>query len=210
VRLMTPSSIDRRRARYGRGVLPPNPNQWTNEHHGLDLREELGLSPEIALPHERAFSLLENVTVLPHGAVPAAMKYVDHLRGEGSSRWSGLGIRLSDECELVLYNDAHPLNRIRATLMEEFFHIRLQHPRSVIHLLSSHGESRTFDNEIEQEAYGSGAAALVPYCPLKAMLLERRSSSSIAEVFKVSRDLINYRIKVTRLYSVAKRYRRPS
>src|SRR5688572_21947083 len=102
---MTLSNTERRRARYGSGVLPPNPKQWQNEHHGLDLRQELGLCQEAVLPYELAYALLGNVIVRPHGAIPAAMKYVAHLRAEGSSRWSGLAIKLSDDVELVLYND---------------------------------------------------------------------------------------------------------
>jgi hypothetical protein len=203
---MTLSDIDRRRrGRAGRGVLPPNPNQWDNEHNGLDLRDDLGLDLDVVLPHESAFTLLENVFVLPHGAVPAAMKYVAHLRKDGRSRWSGLAIQMADGCELVLYNDSHPMSRIRATLMEEFFHIKLGHPRSAIRLLASENGSRTYNEQIEQEAYGSGAAALVPYFGLKAMLVAGSYPSVIARAFQVSPDLISYRMKVTKLYGFSKR-----
>ena len=60
--------------------------------------------------------------------------------------------------------------RVRATLMEELFHIRLDHQPSVLRVYADNGRSRTFNTAIEEEAYGSGAAALVPYKSLKASI----------------------------------------
>jgi uncharacterized protein DUF955 len=202
---MTHSNSERRKARTGRGLLPPNPKQWENEHNGLDLREDLGLSLEATLQHTDAFALLPQVTVLPHGAIPAAAKYIQHFRTDGRGRWSGLAIQLDAEHELVLYNDTHAVNRVRATLMEEFFHLRLGHPRSVVRVLASSGDTRSYDEEIEQAAYGSGAAALVPYAALKRMLRDGVPIPAIAEQLWVSDDLVDYRLKVTRLYRRANR-----
>lgn len=202
---MTRSDTERRKARSGRGLLPPNPKQWENEHNGLDLREDLGLSLDAALPVAEVFELLPAVTVLAHGEIPAAAKYIEHFRVEGRTRWSGLAVRVDDEHELVVYNDSHAINRIRATLMEEFFHLRLGHPRSVVRVLSAGRGARSYDEEIEQAAYGSGAAALAPYAALKSMLGGRVPIATIAEHFLVSGDLVEYRLKVTKLYRSAKR-----
>lgn len=199
---MTHSSSPRRRARGGRGLLPPNPKQWENEHNGLDLREDLGLPLDAPLPHMAAFELLPGVLVMPHGEVPAAAKYIRHFREEGRTHWSGLAIRLGESSELVLYNDSHAMTRVRATLMEEFFHLRLQHARSVVRLLSMHDRGRTYDGAIEQIAYGSGAAALAPYSALKTMLRGGSDVSAIARQFSVSDDLVQYRLKVTKLYRI--------
>ncbi|SRR6266568_2645447 len=202
---MTHSKLARRRARAGRGLLPPNPAQWGNEHNGLDLREDLGLALDVALQHEAAFAQLEHVEVLPLGQVPVAWKYVCHFREEARSRWSGVGISLPGGHELVVYNDSHALNRIRATLMEEFFHIKLGHPRSVIRVLGDGDRWRTYDPEVEQEAYGSGAAALVPYYALREMVAARMKAHAIARHFVVSPGLVEYRMKVTKLYARARR-----
>src|SRR6266850_6898161 len=116
-----------RKARGGRGLIPPNPNQWNNEHNGLDVRQALGLDGSSPLPAiEHVFAtVLPQVTVLPHGGVPAAAVYIDHFRRGGVRNWSGLGLQLPDGSEMVVYNDSHAPVRIRATLMEEFFHIYL-------------------------------------------------------------------------------------
>jgi hypothetical protein len=196
-----------RRARGGHGLIPPNPRQWLNEHNGLDLREELGIPLEVALSHEDVYTLLPGVSIWPLTEIPVAKKYVDHFRGDGRSRWSGFAIELEGQ-HIGIYNDAHPFSRSRATLMEEFFHIRLNHPRSKVHLLSIDGTWRTHERGVEAEAFGSGAAALVPYKPLKTMVQAGCTVSDIARAFEVSKELVIFRAKVTRLYRFLTRRKR--
>lgn len=197
----------RRKARGGKGLIPPNPNQWENEHNGLDLRDALGVSPDVRLQYETAFGeLLPHVGVVGHGAVPMAQEQIDHFRGPGSAAWSGIGIPLPDGGALVVFNDSHPPNRIRATLMEEFFHLWLGHPATTVRVYQD-GASRTFDRRVESEAYGSGAAALVPYQTLRERLSSGESVRTIAQHFDVSRDLVLFRVKVTRLYGSIRRRR---
>lgn len=201
------SDYGRLNGRKGKGLLPPNPNQWQMEHNGLDLREQLASDLASPLDHAAAFSLLPNVSVHPHGAIPAANVYINHFRREGSASWSGLAMTLADGHELVFYNDGHPMNRVRATLMEEFFHLRLKHPRSTIRVYSDDGRFRTHNSQVEDEAYHSGAAALVPYFTLKGMIASGQSVNGIAKLLQVSRDLVVFRAKVTRCYSALRRRR---
>ena len=60
--------------------------------------------------------------------------------------------------------------------------------------------ARDYHAEIEEEAYGTGAAALVPYTALKRMVGEGRTAAEIAKHFNVSRALVEFRIKVCRLW----------
>jgi hypothetical protein len=94
--------------------------------------------------------------------------------------------------------------------MEEFFHLRLGHRPSTIRYYATPGSARTFDRRIEDEAFGSGAAALVPYTALRE-LAETHSPGDIARHFKVSVDLIFFRAKVTKCYRLLKsrRYSSP-
>jgi len=197
----------RRKSRGGKKLIPPNPLQWENEHNGLDLREDLGIPLDVPLDHDLAFEqMLPMVAVHPHGSIPAADKYLNHFRLSGSSAWSGMAITLPDGFELVFYNDSHPINRIRSTLMEEFYHIWLEHPKSLVRIYSEDRKWRTFNSKIEEEAYGSGAAALVPYRPMCEMLASGLSTTAIARHFRVSTDLVLFRGKVTKTY---RRMRRP-
>ena len=192
-----------RKARGGQGRLPPNPRQWAVEHHALDVREELGIALDTMLPHERAFALLPGVEVLPHGKVPAAHMYLEHFRGAGATTWSGLAVQMDDGTAYVVYNDAHSITRTRATLMEEFFHLRLGHPRSVVRVLSNGEGGRTYDSATEEEAYACGAAALVPYYGLRRMVDAGMAPAGIARTFVVSHALVYYRLRVTKLFARA-------
>ena len=60
--------------------------------------------------------------------------------------------------------------------------------------------ARDYNQDIEEEAYGTGAAALVPYTGLKRFVREGKTSAEIAKKFNVSRQLVEYRIKVSRLW----------
>lgn len=123
-----------------------------------------------------------------------------YLRGPGASNWSGLALPLSNNRTLVVYNDAHPVTRIRATLMEEFFHLRLRHPLTVVRVYDEDGKSRTHDAQIEAMAYGSGAAALVPFQALSKLINDGARIGRVADHFQVSNDLVIFRTKVTKLY----------
>src|SRR5229473_1406468 len=65
--------------------------------------------------------------------------------------------------------------------------------------------AREYNHSDEEAAYAIGAAALVPYAALRRMVIEGRSGNEIARRFGVSRQLAEYRIKVTHLWSEHKR-----
>lgn len=83
--------------------------------------------------------------------------------------------------------------------MEEFFHLWLGHKPTRLRVFSNGDSKRDFDRAKESEAYGSGAAALLPYQPLRAMLEQGRSVPSIAEHYLVSEQLVTFRIRVSKL-----------
>lgn len=119
--------------------------------------------------------------------------------GERSGHWSGMCVPYPNGITLVIYNASHAETRTRATLMEEFFHLWLDHPPERLRLFSDGEGRRDFDGGKESEAYGSGAAALVPYQALKGMLTEGCSIHEIAAHFQVSDALVEFRARVTKL-----------
>jgi hypothetical protein len=197
---MPQSIFARRAARRGRGVLPPNPKQWDHEHAAIELREELGLADSVALDVFDAFDLLTDVLVLPHGDIPAAAVHIAALRNSARGAWSGMSFELGDGLVAVVYNDSHTIHRVNATLTEEFFHIRLKHPRSNVRLFDSGTGHRSYDRKIEDEAFGCAAASLVPFRSLSEMIAEGKGVAGIASVFGVSQELVWFRAKVTRQY----------
>lgn len=194
-----PKNFALRSARKGRGLLPPNPRRWEHEHNGLDLRHELRLPLDQRLEHNAAFELLSGVHVLPHTELELEPEEVSYFSGPRSGKWSGMCVPCPEGITIVMYNAHHPLRRVRATLMEEFFHLWLDHSPTRLRLLSSGDAKRDFHSDKESEAYGSGAAALVPYKTLRAMLENGQAIRSIADHFLVSEQLVEFRIRVAKL-----------
>jgi Zn-dependent peptidase ImmA (M78 family) len=194
-----PKNFAQRRARKGTGVLPPNPKRWEHEHNALDLRQELDVSLRERLSVERAFSLLPDVHLCSSHELEVEECFKNHFAGARSGHWSGMCLPCPNGITLVLYNANHPETRTRATLMEEFFHLWLEHPPDRLRLFSDGEGRREFDGSKESEAYGSGAAALLPYEALKGMLTEGRTVPQIADHFLVSKALVKFRLRVTKV-----------
>jgi Zn-dependent peptidase ImmA (M78 family) len=95
-----------------------------------------------------------------------------------------------------------------ATLMEEISHVFLGHKPSRLAIESRDKQgnvlARDYNADIEEEAYATGAAALVPYAGLKRFVEAGKSSAEIARHYNVSRALVEYRIKISRLWPTYK------
>ena len=61
--------------------------------------------------------------------------------------------------------------------------------------------ARDYNHNDEEAAYATGAAALVPYASLRRFVMGGRTAEQIARHFHVSRQLVEYRIKVTHLWA---------
>lgn len=129
-----------------------------------------------------------------------------YLIGDGKNSWSGgaCSQALPDGRKLIVLNPTHGANRQNATLMEEISHVFLGHKPSKLAVTTYNKEgkpiAREYQAEVEEEAYSVGAAALVPYSSLRRMVNQGKTSKEIARHFNVSRELIEYRIKVSRLW----------
>ena len=131
---------------------------------------------------------------------------IKQLLSDAKDKWSGgaAAPTLPDGRRLIILNPTHGKNRQNATLMEEVCHVFLGHKpsRLAIKKRDKDGKilARDYHAEIEEEAYGTGAAALVPYRSLKRFVEEGKTAAEIAGHFSVSRALIEFRIKVSKLW----------
>jgi hypothetical protein len=187
--------------RSGSGSFPPNPTQWDAERNGMAFRSRFGVRPEEPLkPFSRKVpsAILVQTRQELGEHVDEALLVV--LFGVHHKKWSAMTI----PCEgafVIIMNETHSRTRQNATLMEEFFHIILQHKPSRVGTCPHTGlVRREFDPIIEKEAYHSAAAALVPYSAMQAMVASGAASADIADHFEVSRDLTSFRLKTCKLY----------
>jgi uncharacterized protein DUF955 len=129
----------------------------------------------------------------------------EHLLGPAVEKWSGGACSLPNGMKLVILNPTHGRARTNATLMEEICHVFLGHQPNRLSVVTKDERgkvmARDYRKTDEEEAYGVGAAALVPYRSLKRFLLKGKISGDIAVHFRVSRELVEYRMKVTKLWS---------
>ena len=141
-----------------------------------------------------------------------------HLLGAAADQWSGGACSrpLPNGWRLVILNPAHGAQRNRATLMEEVAHVFLGHKPNRLAAITGDERSskspatanqsrgrmlaRDYNQTDEEAAYAVGAAALVPFGALRRRVREGRNSREIARHFQVSRQLAEYRIKVTHLW----------
>lgn len=190
--------------------MPPTAKGRQYELRALGLRDFAGLKrPDEPLnPFDLArYAKLEVVQfdVIKDLLSPETL---EHLLDTGRDKWSGgaSGIPLPNGRKLIILNPTHSPARHQATLMEEICHVFLGHKPSRLEIKNQNkkGEeiARDYDEAMEEEAYSVGAAALVPYAALRDFVRAGKTSREIARHFNVSRELVEYRMKVSRLWKL--------
>lgn len=186
--------------------LPPGEKWRRYELSALAVRDFARVRPGAPLNPFR-LAKFANLLVLGFEEVKGlSAKTREHLLGPASESWSGgaCSQKLSDGRKIVILNPNHGPQRTNATLMEEISHVFLGHQPNRLKIVAQDERGRTVSRDYrkadEEAAYATGAAALVPYSALRKSLLEGRTSSEIAKHFHVSRELVEYRLKVTRLW----------
>ena len=128
----------------------------------------------------------------------------EHLLSTAVDNWSGGACTLPNGVKLVILNPKHGRARTNATLMEEICHVFLGHQPNRLSVVTKDSRGRVIARDYrksdEEEAYGVGAASLVPYASLRSFLGRGKNSSEVAAHFRVSRELVEYRMKVTKLW----------
>lgn len=188
-----------------RSRMPRNHLGRLYERVGLNIREFAGVSPEEALDPFSLASYVKIRIVEPRQIRNLSPLISQKLTREYSTNWSAVTIELPHGERLCIMNPRHTAERIRATLMEEIAHVILGHKCTNILTAGEGLAFREYHAPNERVAYGVGAAALVPYCSLVASLEMDHAPEKIAKNFKVSVELVLYRIKITMLWKVYQR-----
>lgn len=186
--------------------LPPGEKWRRFELHASGFRDFAGVRPDAALDPFR-LAKFANLVVVDFDQIKNLSEATrERLLGSASEEWSGgaCSQALPDGRRVVILNPNHGSARTNATLMEEISHVFLGHQPSRLKVLATNKSGRTvardYRNADEEAAYATGAAALVPYAVLRKSVLAGQRSSEIARHFRVSRELVEYRLKVTRLW----------
>ena len=186
--------------------LPPGEKWRQFELHALGFRDFAGARPGAPLDPFR-LAKFANLLVVDFDQIKGLTAEArEHLLGEASESWSGgaCSLPLPDGRRIVILNPNHGRMRTNATLMEEVSHVFLGHQPSRLKVVAETEDGRTISREYrkadEEQAYATGAAALVPFSALRRFVFDGQTSLQIAKHFHVSRELVEYRLKVTRLW----------
>ncbi len=188
--------------------LPPTPKGRQYEIRALGLREFAGLrrDDEPLNPFDLARYAKLQVAHFDDIAPLLSEETKQHLIGDGKEKWSGgaCSQKLPNGWKLIILNPTHSVQRHQATLMEEISHVFLGHKPSRLAVKNVNKEgkeiARDYHAEMEEEAYSVGAAALVPYSGLRRFVRQRKTIFEIARHYKVSRPLIEFRLKISLLW----------
>ena len=192
--------------------LPPTQKGRHHELRGLGLREFAGLTRVDQRLDPFELARYAGLLVVTFDQIESLLteETLKELVGSGKDNWSGgaASKKLPNGKKLIILNPTHAKTRHKATLMEEISHVFLGHKpsRLAIENRDKHGNTiaRDYNAEIEEEAYSTGAAALVPYAGLKKFVEGGKTAAEIARHYNVSKALVEYRIKISRLWDTYK------
>ena len=189
-------------------ILPPTNKGRQYEIRAIGLREFAGLRRDDERLNPFDLARYAKLLVASFEQIESFLteETKAHLLGAGSDKWSGgaCSQALPDGRRLIILNPTHNSNRQNATLMEEVCHVFLGHQpsRLAIENVNKQGKpiARDYREDDEEAAYSVGAAALVPYSALRRFVEEGKTSREIARNYNVSRELVEYRMKISRLW----------
>lgn len=191
-----------------RTKLPPTFKGRWYELRALGLRDFAGLRRDEEALDPFALAQFAKLLVVDFEQIRGLSGETrEHLLGVGANAWSGgtCSQPLPNGWRLVILNPRHGQARNNATLMEEVCHVFLGHKANRLSIVAQNKQGKTvardYNEEDEEAAYAVGAAALVPYAAIKRFVRAGQSSAEMAKHFNVSRDLVEYRLKVSRLWS---------
>jgi hypothetical protein len=168
------------------------------EGHAATLRKKAGASGFARLcPFLLAKEMKMDVRFIGEDSgLPADLLEV--VLGSTGGSWDAGTLKLPDGRIHVYMNPGRDEKRQRSTLMEEVSHIHLGHKPTEI--VSCGGITfRTCNKSHEKQAFGLGAAALLPLHLLKGAKTRGMTKEDLAEEHLVSIELVRFRCNVNRI-----------
>lgn len=184
------------------------------EPHGQALRRLLNLSPREPLdPYELAPAVGLRLVDVNSICELLSSDVAKRILVQDKDAWSGgvFAKPLPDGTRICILNSTHGSRRCKITLMEEVAHVHLKHVPTGLVRSADGLRMRDYNKEQEEEAFGVGAAALMPWETFFRAINAGRTIKQLAEMYELSEQLITYRINISgahKLYSARQRGRR--
>ena len=170
------------------------------------LRIELGLAPVDPLTVERLATHL-GVSVWSVSDIGISEDDLGQLIEVDKDSWSAITVSVLDK-DAVVYNPTHSEGRHSSNVMHELAHLVLGHdPTTMFFIGEGELALRGYDSSIEQEADWLAGALLLPRVALAHITRRRLSVDAACEIYRVSKQMLNYRLRIT---GVNRQFRRRS
>lgn len=133
------------------------------------------------------------------GALPEELRRL--IAGIDAGVWSGMARALPDGRLLILLNPNQSRERANVTVLEEVAHAYYSHKPTRIAPGVSGLPEREYDPAMEQEAYWTAGAALLPMKEVALAVYRGRTAGELGAAFGASVELAEMRIKTLRLWA---------
>lgn len=186
-------------------LLPFSARARKWEPHAQALRKRLNLSAfELLDPYRLASAVGLRIMDAHSICKQLGSEVARQILVRGRDAWSGgvLAQPLPDGTRICILNPTHGARRSKITLMEEIAHVHLGHVPTVLIKSADGLRMRDYNKTQEEEAFGVGAAALMPWVTFFRAINTGRTIDQLAETYELSQPLITYRVKITGAYKL--------
>ena len=168
------------------------------ERAAAEYRAALGVPMEAALDPYALAEHLDVRVLMPEDIPRIAPASAKQLRGvAGQANWSAVTI-FQGGARLVILNSGHPGTRQANSLAHELAHIILNHTSDNAQVSQQGFLFRNnFDKEQEDEANWLAACLLLPREGLLQAYRSKPIPAALAQHFRVSQKLVNWRLRMT-------------
>jgi hypothetical protein len=187
-----------------RDDTPPTPFTRLMERLALADRRALGLRFGEPCDPRRLMELhdVERILECPEDYCEDLEMCADEIAAvfAGLDGWSSLTFAIRPHEQWILVNPCHSPRRRALSIAHEFGHLVLGHSAVTIDRLDGALAHSRYSDAQEHEAYAYGLAFLIPYAPLLQLLDASASEQAIAELYGVSVDAVQMRLKLVGLW----------
>lgn len=167
------------------------------ENFALQIRADLALTKIAPLHFEVLAGHLGIFLWSLHQIQGLSTEALHTLSGIERSNWSAIAISFNGR-DAIIYNPTHSLCRQSSDIMHEISHILIGHKPATV-LLSQEGAMalRAFNRQDEDEANWLSGCLLLPRPALVRIKKSGLDHRTICEEYRVSGDLLTFRLNVT-------------
>ncbi len=177
---------------------PTRQNLRHIEENAASLRQRVDIAPTDKLDSIKLSKKFNVEVAYPDQISSLPPEQSAYISSLDAKVWSGISNELPNGKLLIILNPNQTPERANVTVMEEIAHVHYGHKPSQ---LNGFGQ-RKYDEKLEQEAYQTAAAALLPSKIIAQAVWNSEPAKALAKKFGASVELVEMRIKMLNLWDL--------